>query len=205
MKLYQHPLSGCSHRAKLFLSLLGLEAEQVTVDLVAGEQRQEAYRTIHPFGTVPVLDDDGALIRDSHAILIYLARRYGEESWLPKEPLVEAEIQAWLARSARDWMEGPGYARLGHTFKRPIDLEQAQSRARRLFDAFDQHLEGREWVVGDHPTIADAATYSYTAIAPEGGLDLEEWPHVKAWLERVEGLPGFVPMPAAADFLARSA
>lgn len=205
MKLYRHPLSGCSHRALLFLSLLELEAELITVDLVSGENRGEEYLKIHPLGTVPVLEDDGALVRDSHAILVYLARRYADTSWLPQEPLLEAEIQAWLARSSRDWMEGPAYARLGVLFKRPVDVEAAQSKTRRLFDAFERHLEGREWIVTDHPTIADVAAYPYTATAPEGDVALDGWPRIQAWLGRVEGLPGFVRMPTLAEVMAASA
>lgn len=197
MKLYDFPWSGHAHRARLFLSLLGLEAELVHVDLIAGEQNADAFRSINPFRTVPVLDDDGVVVSDSHAILVYLARRDGDPSWLPADPAIEAAIQGWLARSARDWVEGPGYARLATLFGGPIDVERARGRARELFDAVDAHLDGRDWLVTEKPTIADVAAYSYTAAAPEGGVTLDSWPHLTAWLARIEALPGFVPMPAA--------
>jgi glutathione S-transferase len=202
LKLYDSRLSGHAHRARLFLSLLGLEAELVPVDLRAGEQRGEAFRAINPFGTVPVLDDGGVLVRDSLAILVHLARLpVAGSSWLPRDPAVEVEIQTWLSRAARDWVEGPGYARLGTVFGAPVDVEAARQKARRLFDAVDRHLADREWLAAGYPTIADVAAYSYTALAPEGGIALDPWPAILAWKGRFEALPGFLPMPAAADVL----
>ena len=84
MKLYYHPISGHAHRAHLFLSLLGLDFDLVEVDLLKAEQKTEAFLKLNPFGQVPVLEDDGVVIADSNAILVYLARRYGAASWLPQ-------------------------------------------------------------------------------------------------------------------------
>ena len=70
--------------------------------------------------------------------------------------------------------------------------------ARNLFGVMESHLAGRNWLAADHPTIADVAMYSYTAHAPEGGIALEPWPQIRAWLQRVEALPGFVGMQRSA-------
>ncbi|MEE9160456.1 MAG: glutathione S-transferase N-terminal domain-containing protein, partial [Gammaproteobacteria bacterium] len=73
MKLYRHALSGHSHRAELFLSLLGLDHSLIDVDLMNGEHKSDKFLKLNPFGQVPVLDDDGVIIFDSNAILVYLA------------------------------------------------------------------------------------------------------------------------------------
>lgn len=83
MKLYYFPLSGHSHRAQLFLSLVGVPHELVEVDLAAGAHKQPDFLAMNAFGEVPVLDDGGTVIADSNAILVYVARKVGPSPWLP--------------------------------------------------------------------------------------------------------------------------
>ena len=80
----------------------------------------------------------------------------------------------------------------------PLDADFAAATAEKAMQKLEQGLEGREWLVGDRPTIADVATYSYTAHAPEGNVSLDPYPNVRAWLARFEALPGFEAMPATA-------
>ncbi len=193
-QLYRHALSGHSHRAQLFFSLLGEDVELVDVDLMAGAHKSDSFLALNPFGQVPVLDDDGTIVSDSNAILVYLAESRGAESWYPRDPNVRAEIQRWLSVAANQVANGPAAARLVTVFGAKLDQERALKAAATLLETIERQLASKDFLVGDSPTIADVAGYSYIAHAPEGGVDLEPFPAVRAWLERIEALPGFVPM-----------
>jgi glutathione S-transferase len=193
MKLYHHPLSGHAHRARLFLSLLGLQAELVEINLLQAEQKTPAFLAMNPFGQVPLLEDDGHYIPDSNAILVYLARRYGAASWLPQDALGAAAVQRWLSVAAGEIASGPATARIIQLFQKPQDPSDAIERAHRVLGLIEAQLATHEWIAASHVTIADVALYSYIARAPEGNVDLAPYAHIQAWLARVEGLPGFVP------------
>ena len=200
--LYGFPLSGHAHRAALFLSLLGLPHEQITIDLATGAQKQPPFLALNPFGQVPVIDDGGTIVADSNAILVYLATRYGDESWLPRDPALSAQVQRWLSVAAGQIASGPAAARLVTVFGAPLDHDRAKTIADQLFVVMEPHLAGQPFLVGDRPTIADVAGYSYIAHAPEGDVSLAPYPQIRAWLARIEQLPGFVAMPATKAGLA---
>ena len=194
IKLYRHPLSGHTHRIELMLSLLKLEFELIDIDLAAGEHKQEAFLAKNPFGQVPVLEDGDVTIWDSNAILVYLARTYGNSSWLPLNPIEEAKVASWLSVAASKIANGPASARLVTVFGAGLDHENAKKIAYDLFDVMEGELANRQFLVGNTPTIADVAGYSYISHAPEGGVSLEAYPNIQAWLGRIEALDGFVPM-----------
>lgn len=199
IRLYRFALSGHAHRVELFLALLGLPVELVDVDLAAGAQRAPEFLALNPFGQVPVIVDGDVVIADSNAILVYLARRYdGGGTWLPRDPEGEARVQQWLSVAAGPLAFGPAAARIAVLFGGAIDRDAALGVAGRLFGVLDVHLSGRRFLVGAAPTIADVALYSYTAVAPEGGCDMAPYRHVAAWVDRLEALPGFRPMPRTA-------
>ncbi|PDT82395.1 glutathione S-transferase [Sinorhizobium sp. BJ1] len=192
MQLYYHPLSGHAHRARLFLSLLGLEHELVLVDLAEKKHKEEQFLKLNPFGQVPVLDDDGTVICDSNAILVYLAKKMGRTDWLPEDPQGAAVVQRWLSVAAGQIAHGPAQARLINVFKAPYRPEEVIPRSHSILTLIEAALEGRRWIAADRPTIADVALYSYVARAPEGDVDLQRYSNIRAWLERLEALPGFV-------------
>ncbi|WP_434042864.1 glutathione S-transferase family protein [Sorangium cellulosum] len=195
IRLYRHPLSGHSHRVELFLSLLRLPFELVDVDLRNGAQRSPEFLRKNPFGQVPVIEDGDVTLADSNAILVYLALRYDPSGrWLPRDPVAAAHVERWLSVAAGRLFAGPGTARLAHVFGLKVDREQAKGIAVQLLTVLDQHLATQRFLAGDAPTIADVAIYTYTAHAPEGGVSLDPHDNVRAWLARVEDLPGFVPM-----------
>lgn len=196
IKLYHFPLSGHAHRIQLFLSLIGQPFELVHVDLAKGEQKSADFLAVNPAGKVPAIDDDGHIVSDSHAILVYLALKYAEQSWYPRDAVGAAEVQRWLATSASDIASGPASARLVNVFGATLDHARAKSIAEGLFGGMERHLKGRHFLVGDGPTIADVAGYSYIAHAPEGGVSLQPYANLRAWLARIEALPGFIAMPA---------
>lgn len=195
IKLYDFPLSGHAHRARLMLSLLGLEAQVVFVDLAKGEHKQPAFLALNPFGQVPVIDDNGFVLADSNAILVYLATQYGDGRWLPTDPVKLARVQRWLSVAAGPLHAGPASARLITLFGATLDPHATVARAHDLLRVVDQELAERNYLAGDEVTIADIAGYTYIAHAPEGNVSLADYPHVRAWLARIEALPGFVGMP----------
>jgi glutathione S-transferase len=193
MKLYHHPLSGHSHRAHLFASLLGLPHELIEVDLKSGAHKTPDFLALNPFGQVPVLDDSGTVVSDSNAILVYLAKTSGRTEWLPDDAKGSAAIQRWLSVAAGQLAYGPAAARLITVFGRSFNPAEVIERAHALLALVEAHLADRDWLVGNGPTIADVALYSYIASAPEGNVDLSGYPNVNAFLRRIEALPGFVP------------
>jgi glutathione S-transferase len=197
IKLHRFALSGHSHRVELFLSLLGIPVETLDVDLAGGEHKRAPFLALNPFGQVPVIEDGGDVVADSNAILVYLARRYAPASWLPGDPAAAARVQRYLSVAAGELAITAARARLVHVFGIQADVGAAVAGAHRLFGVLEHELAGGAFIAGPQPTIADVALYSYTAHAPEGGVSLAEYPNVRAWLARVEALPGFIPMKAS--------
>jgi glutathione S-transferase len=203
IKLYRHALSGHSHRVQLLLSILGLDADIIDVDLAKGAQKNADFLEKNRFGQVPVLEDSETTLSDSNAILIYLASKYdATRQWLPENPLDAAQVQRFLSFAAGKVAYGPAAARLVNVFGAGLDHEAAISESHAFLRNLDAHLTGHDWLATDKPTIADIANYAYIAHAPEGDVSLANYAHIRAWLKRVEQLPGFVPMQATAVGLA---
>ncbi|MEM5433815.1 glutathione S-transferase [Paraburkholderia diazotrophica] len=195
IRLYTTLLSGHGHRVKLFLTLLDLPFEVIELDMRAGDNRKPEYLALNPFGQVPTIQDGDVTLFDSNAILVYLAKRYGDASWLPDDPHGAAAVQRWLSLAAGQIAYGPCAARLVTVFGAPLDHETAKRIAAKLFDVIDRELATKPFAAGEHVTIADIAAHTYIAHAPEGGVSLDPYPHIRAWLRRVEALPRFVAMP----------
>ncbi len=193
--LYRHALSGHSHRVEAFLSILGLNAEIIDVDLATGAHKKSDFLEKNKFGQVPVIDDGETTLSDSNAILVYLATKYDDKHvWLPSDAVGAAEVQRFLSVAAGKIASGPAAARLVNVFGAGLDHEAAIATAHSVLAVLEAHLNGRDWLATALPTIADIANYAYIAHAPEGDVSLEEYPNIRAWLKRIENLPGFVPM-----------
>jgi glutathione S-transferase len=197
MQLYGVRLSGHAHRVQLMLSLLELPFEFIDVDLAGGENRSAAFLAISPFGEVPVLRDGDVVLTDSTAILVYLASKYDASGqWLPREPLAAATVQRWLSNASGKIAYGPCTARLVKVFGMAFDHERATVIAAKLLGVMERELEAKRFALGEQVSIADIAAFSYIEHAPEGGISLAPYPHIRAWLARVRALPHFVAMPA---------
>jgi glutathione S-transferase len=192
--LHRFRLSGHAHRVELFLSLLGLPFESVDVDLPNRAHKSPGFIAMNPFGQVPVLEDGAVVLADSNAILVYLATKYGGDTWLPRDPVGAARVQRWLSVAAGPLAFGPAAARLVALFKAPFNQAEVSARAHALFAVMESELGNAPFITGERATIADVALYSYTAHAPEGGVSLDAYPTIRAWLARIEAQPGFVPM-----------
>lgn len=193
VRIHSFPLSGHAHRAVLFAKLAGINHEVINVDLGNGAHKQADFLAMNPAGQVPVVEDGDTVISDSNAILVYLARKYAP-AYMPTDPVGEAEVQKFLTLAAGELAFGPAAARLINVFNAPLDKDFAHAIAAKVLGKLDAHLEGRTWLVGETPTIADVAIYSYTAHAPEGDVSLEDYPNVRRLLTSIEALDGFVPM-----------
>ncbi|MVO17043.1 glutathione S-transferase family protein [Parasedimentitalea huanghaiensis] len=194
IRIHGFPLSGHSHRVVLFASLAGINHEVLTVDLANGAHKKDDFLAKNPAGQVPVIEDGETIISDSNAILVYLARRYAP-SYIPNDPAEEAAVQKFLTLAAGELAFGPAAARLINVFKAPLDVDFTHATAAKVLGKLETHLQGRDFLVSDTPTIADVAIYSYTAHAPEGGITLEPYPNVRRLLANIEALDGFIPMP----------
>jgi glutathione S-transferase len=199
MKLYSFHLSGHAHRVRLFLSLLGVDYDEVEVDLRGGAHKRPEFLALYAFGQVPVLDDDGVVIPDANAILVYLAKKFGRADWLPEDPAGAAAVQRWLSVAAGQVAHGPAQARLITVFKAPFRPDEVIPRAHAILRLIDDQLSAGAYVCGDKPSIADIALYSYIARAPEGNVALDDYDHIQRWLADIEALPGFVEFPHASQ------
>lgn len=198
IKLYRTPKSGHCHRVELMLALLDLPYETLDLDMANAAHKAPDYLQISPFGQVPAIDDNGYILADSNAILVYLVQTYAKDTgWIPQDAKTAAEVQRWLTVAADQIYSGPCAARLVTLFGAPLDQQAAIAKSHALFQYMEAHLSNRSWLASERITIADIAGYSYIAHAPEGGVDLAPYPNLRAWLNRIEAEPKFVGMLAS--------
>ena len=208
MKLYTYEESGNSYKVRLLLSFLAVQYEKINVDLMQDEQHQPPFLAINPRGEVPVLRDGDVLLRDSAAILVYIAGKYAATDWWPREPAGQAAIVEWLAFAA-SWVQyGVFTARAQLAFGIPANglppsfrenVEAAQMRGKRSLEILDGQLRSHDWLCFGRPTIADIAVFPYIALAPMGEISLTPYPAVLAWIERFKRVPGFMPIAGLDD------
>lgn len=195
MKLYDLELSGNCYKVRLFAALAKIQLDVVPVNFLEGEHKQPPLIDLNPWGEIPILQDGAVVLRDSQAILVYLAAGYADESWLPRDPAGLGEVMQWLSTAANEIQNGPGAARLVDKFGYAIDKADTVRRSARILPLIDAHLATHRWLALERPTIADCAVMPYVALAPEGGIALQAYPHLLQWIARIKELPGFVPMP----------
>ncbi len=200
LRLYNRERSGNCYKVRLMLSLLGLEYEKIPVHR-EGKGRNilpPDFEKLNPLRQIPVLIADGKPYWGSVAILVFLARKYGGDSWLPRDAEGEAEVTQWLSLAQNEIFHGLGRARSmrGGRWHGYGTLEEAHAIAQVALRVLEGHLHEHDWLALDRPTIADIACYSYTVFAPEGGVSLRPVANVRAWLGRIQALPGYLPIPA---------
>jgi glutathione S-transferase len=195
MKLHDLELSGNCYKVRLFAAVAQIPLEIVPVDFLGGEHKRAPLITMNPLGEIPVLVDGDFVLRDSQAILVYLALKYGGEAWLPKEPMHMAQVVQWLSTAVNEVQHGPADARLIDKFGYPLDKAFAMNKSATILPVIEAYLSTRSWLEMGRPTIADFAVFPYVALAPEGGVSLEPYPNIRAWIGRIKALPNFLPMP----------
>ena len=198
MKLYSGAESGNIWKIRILLGQLGVPYEKVPVDLLKWEHKSEHFMSnINPRGQVPVLEDQGRRFWDSGAALVYIARKYEREDWLPTDAADMAEVMQWVLLSASEIQFGLQYARRGVMRDRWIagNLEQLQSIGILALRALERRLKDHEWLALDCITIADIACFPYVFHSHEAKLPLEPYPGIRAWLERCRSKPNWAPPP----------
>jgi glutathione S-transferase len=192
IKLYTTKTSGNGYKVRLLASMVGAPFEQVFIDWDGKEHKSPAFLKLNPRGQVPVIEVEGRVFWDSTACMVYVARKYGGESWLPTDPLGMAEVAQWLALASNEIQFGIQVARGILRMGRDGNLAEGQARGRAALDAMEKQLAGSPWLALGRPTIADIACQAYVGVAHEAGIDMDAYPNTKAWLKRIEGLPGWV-------------
>lgn len=194
MKLYDRIPSGNCHKVRLLLNLLNVEYESIIVDAMNKQHKSEEYLKMNPRGQFPVLLDGVNTIYDSHAILVYLAAKYANQSWYSQDPYEMGLIQEWLSFSSNEIANSLNIARLKYKFNADVDWDLAQKKSILVLKLVDQHLKTRDWLELDRPTIADLACYPYIALASEGKIDIQPFLNVYRWIQNVQNLPGYIGM-----------
>jgi len=199
MLLYDSPISGNCYKVRLLLAHLGLPYDRRTVDVVDRSNREEFLGGLNPALRVPTLVlDDGRPLAESDAILWY----FGEgTAFVPVDRYERAQMLQWMFFEQYDHEPAIAVVRFWVAYSgRPEAfadrLDERRAAGYRALEAMERHLDRREFLVGDHPSLADIALYGYTHVADEGGFDLAPYPAVGSWLERIAALPGHVPITA---------
>jgi glutathione S-transferase len=191
--------SGNVHKVQMILRRVGAPFRRVDVSQTRGEPRRSEFLKLNPIGKIPtLLLEDGDVLSESGAILYYFAKE--TELW-PEDTRSQTEVLRWMffeqyshepslavIRYLRNYAEDPG---------RHVErIKELEPKARHALAVMEQRLEANEWIAAANCTIADYALYPYTRVADEAGFDLNGFPAVRAWLERIESQPGFLPMRA---------
>jgi glutathione S-transferase len=200
--LYDYELSGNCYKVRLLLSFLDIAYKTVPVDFYPGrEHKSPRFLRLNPLGTLPVIEDDGFVLRDSQAILIYLAAKYDKSgSWYPsRDPQLLGDTVQWLA-FADALTTTIGAARLHDAMFYELDVVAARRAAYRYLDVMEAHLwygeqQDRQWLAGPAgPTLADVACFPYTILSEEGGVFRQDYPAIRRWTDRFKRIPNFVVM-----------
>ncbi len=200
MKLYDYVLSPSCYKIRLLAALVGVDLTLRPVDFhPGGEHRGPELLALNPAGSIPILEDDGVLLTESSAMLVYIAAKAAPD-WLGNGSTRESgRTQQWLSFSHR-LTSTLGSARLHDMLLRPGDiraLRLAGNMALRELEAAltEQRLRGHAYLVGDRPTIADIACFPYVALAPDGGVSLDPYPSIRLWMRTLRALDRFIEMP----------
>ena len=203
LKLYDYELSGNCYKVRLLLSFLKLTYQQELIEFYPSKKhKSNAFLKINPLGQLPVLSDQGVIIRDAQAILIYLSHKYdNKKTWYPlMEPDLLGQVSEWLF-FANELTSTSSAARLHDGFfYDDIQVEKCRKSAHKLFRVLDEQLyfneqNGYSWVCKSlFPTIADIACFPYTILSEEGGISRLNYPAIRRWCDRFKRIPHFTVM-----------
>ncbi|MCY1083091.1 glutathione S-transferase family protein [Archangium lansingense] len=192
MKLYEHPFSSAAFKVRAVVHELGLPVTFVTVDMMKGEHKSPEFLSRNPNGKVPTLDDEGFCLWESNAILCYLAAKKPESGLLPADARGMAQVQQWLqwqattfGPSANEVMGETVYAKFFGRAKDEAKYAAGMEKVRRDLGVLEKALDGKEFLCGKL-SLADFSLVSALYLRTPMGVDLEAFPHVKAWVARME-------------------
>ena len=195
-RLHDNMSSGNAYKVRLLLTQLGIPFERIEYDVDKAETRTPEFLAKNPNGRIPVLEiAPGRFLPESNAILCYLAE---DTHFMPADREQRAHVLQWLFFEQYNHEPNVATVRFWITHKvemtefRKIALPVKRKDGVAALGVMEQHLTGRDWFVGTAYSIADIALYAYTHVAPEGGFDLEPFPAIRAWMDRVAAEPNHV-------------
>ena len=194
-RLYCAGVSGNAYKAALMLNLSGCDWEPVVLDYIGGATRQEAFREeINELGEIPVLEHGAKRLSQSGAILTYLAEKTGRFGGRDEDE--KLEILRWILFDNHKFTSYFATLRflvgIQKTGETPV-TEFLRGRAQTAFGMVEKHLAGRDFLLGDRPTIADISMVGYLYYTEETGLDRAPYPNITGWAKRIAALPGWAP------------
>jgi|TARA_R110002110_G_C13305438_1_gene704758 glutathione S-transferase len=195
IKLHCFGESGNAYKAALALQLSGLDWEPVKVDFFGGQTRTPDYRTtINNMGEAPVLIDGDIRLTQSGVIQDYVSEQSGKFGGRTNEE--RREILRWVLWDNHKLSSNAGMTRFLMNFlpedKQPKEvIGFMQGRLSAAYAVLNDHLEGRDWIVGDEITNADLSCCGYLYYPEPFGFVREDWPHIDAWLTRLSETPGW--------------
>jgi glutathione S-transferase len=191
--LYNMPLALNCYKVRILLSLLNIEHQCISIDLLKDEHKTPEFLSLNPFGQLPVVTNKDLVLRDSQAILIWLARQYGNGLWLGENLAEEAEVNSWLSAAAFELRLGPYDARLSVHFPwLCVNANAVEENSTKALNIFEKRLTGRQWIALDRPTVADVASFPAIAQSTDGNISLEAYSAIQSWLQRMRKLPGMI-------------
>lgn len=196
MRLYHHPMSSNARRAVMAALHLGTTLDLVLVDLAKGDQRQPEFLARNPNGKVPVLDHDGFILTESHAIMQYLADETPGQTVYPQERRARADVNRWLFWSAHHFQPSIsvlGYEHMVKGFRGlgapdPAMVSYGEGLVTTCAKVLDAHLADRTWVARDHLTLADLALAAPLMATVPAKLPVGSFVHLQRWFARVQEL-----------------
>ena len=195
MRLYYHPASGSARRVTLAAVHMGTPLELVEVNLMdAGDRRRLA--EINPNNKVPVLQDSDFLLWESGAIMQYLADRTHGQDLYPDNIMIRADINRWMMWGVQHFappistlcFENIWKGMSGRGGPDAAEIDRASRLIAQFAAVLEQHLAGRDWVVGDTLTLADLALAPSLTYIQQAKLPVTQFPKLMAWLGRVSQL-----------------
>jgi glutathione S-transferase len=199
MLLYDSPRSGNCYKVRLLLAHLGAPYERRFVDAVDRSNTRDELASLNPTRRVPTLVlDDGRPLAESAAILWYLGR---DTRFVPQDGYESAKVLQWLSFELSEHQPALAFVRFIVTFTDRAGeladrIAERTKAAHRALAVMERHLADRSFFVGKTLTLADIALYAYTHLADEANIDLDAYPIVRGWLDRVASVPGHVPIDA---------
>jgi glutathione S-transferase len=184
-----------AYKVRILLSILNLPYEMEDIDMYGGEHKREPFLSLNPFGQMPAMQDGEFTIADSHACLVYLARKYDKfESWLPADAQSLAKVCEWLSKSANEVHQGPWMKRA--KIRRPdaikLSDEEIDARCDHVLGIMDRHLADCAWLALSDPSIADLSCFAPISMLKVSNYDTDKWPNVTRWLNAIRKLPGAI-------------
>ncbi len=211
MKLHVAPPSPRAIKVLATMNHLGIDVDVEPLDLLNGENMRPAFAALNPNRLMPVLEDDGFVLWESNAIMQYLASKRADQSLWPSDPRKQADVSRWQCWELAHWGRACSTILFERFVKRlfgqgdpnPAEVERAEQEFHRFAQVLNDHLKGRDWLVGQGITLADMTVGAWMTYAAQAHYPLEPFPEITRWYERLEAVPAWkkataslIPMPA---------